>query len=114
MNKKIGFIGCGKMASAIIKGILSSCNKEKFAIKGSEVNCEIAELAQNKLGITVLTDNRMLAIDSDVIFIATKPNYVAQVLEEIKDELTEDKLVVSIAAGEVQKKSIKFLVKKEL
>ena len=99
MNKKIGFIGCGKMASAIIKGIKASSCGEKFEIKGAEVNCEIAELAQDKLGISVLTDNRMLVIDSDVIFIATKPNYVAQVLEEIKDELTDDKLIVSIAAG---------------
>ena len=99
MNKKIGFIGCGKMASAIIKGITTSSCGVKYELKGSEVNCEIAELAQNRLGITVLTDNRMLAIDSDVIFIATKPNYVAQVLGEIKDELTDDKLIVSIAAG---------------
>lgn len=99
MNKKIGFIGCGKMAGAIIKGILTSCSSEQFKLKGSEVNCEIAELAQGRLGIEVLADNRLLAIDSDVIFIATKPNYVAQVLEQIKDELTEEKLIVSIAAG---------------
>ncbi len=99
MNKKIGFIGCGKMAGAIIKGILSSCYKSEFEIKGSEVNCEIAELAQNKLGISVLSDNRALVIDSDVIFIATKPNYVGNVLEEIKDEITDEKLIVSIAAG---------------
>ena len=43
-------------------------------------------------------------MDSDVIFIATKPNYVAHVLEEIKDELTPEKLVVSIAAGVSTKK----------
>lgn len=99
MNKKIGFIGCGKMASAIIKGIKTSCCKGKVELKGSEVNCEIAELAQSRLGIEVLTDNRLLTMDSDVIFIATKPNYVAQVLEEIKDEITPEKLIVSIAAG---------------
>lgn len=99
MNKKIGFIGCGKMASAIIKGILNACCKPDVEIKGSEINCEIAELAQSRLGIDVITDNRLLAMDSDIIFIATKPNYVTQVLEEIKDEITPDKLVVSIAAG---------------
>lgn len=104
MNKKIGFIGCGKMASAIIKGVLSACCKPDVEIKGSEVNCEIAELAHNRLGIEVLTDNRFLTMDSDVIFIATKPNYVAHVLEEIKDELTPEKLVVSIAAGVSTKK----------
>lgn len=38
-------------------------------------------------------------MDSDVIFIATKPNYVRNVLEEIKDEIIPEKLVVSIAAG---------------
>ena len=101
---KIGFIGCGKMASAIIKGVLSACCKPDVEIKGSEVNCEIAELAHNRLGIEVLTDNRFLTMDSDVIFIATKPNYVAHVLEEIKDELTPEKLVVSIAAGVSTKK----------
>lgn len=38
-------------------------------------------------------------MESDIIFIATKPNYAASVLEEIKDELTPDKLLVSICAG---------------
>ncbi len=101
MNKKckIGFIGCGKMAGAIIKGTISSKFVPKEDIKGSEANCEIAESAQKRLGIEVLTDNKFLTIDSDVIFIATKPNYVGEVLEEIKDELTPEKLVVSIAAG---------------
>lgn len=109
MNKKIGFIGCGKMASAIIKGILSSCCDGKYEIKGSEVNCEIAELAQTRLGIPVLTDNRMLVMDSDVIFLAVKPNYVPQILEEIKNEITSDKLVVSIAAGVSTSKIEKIL-----
>lgn len=108
MNKnnslKIGFIGCGKMASAIIKGIINSGFLPASNIKGSEVNCEIAELASEKLGIDVITDNRLLALNSDVIFIATKPNYVAQVLEEIKTELTPEKLLVSIAAGVSTKK----------
>ena len=99
MNKKIGFIGCGKMASAIIKGIISSKFLPKENIMGSEINPDIAENAHKRLDITVITDNRALVIDCDVIFIATKPNYVSDVLEEIKSELTPDKLLVSIAAG---------------
>lgn len=111
MNKKckIGFIGCGKMASAIIKGIISSKFLPKENIKGSEINCSVAELAQGRLGINVMTDNRMLTIDSDIIFIATKPNYVSEVLDEIKDELTPAKLVVSIAAGVSTKKIEKII-----
>ncbi len=104
MNKKIGFIGCGKMASAIITGVKNSCCNKGFELMGSEINCEIAELAQSRLGIDVITDNRALMMNSDVVFIATKPNYVAAVLEEIKDELTPEKLLVSIAAGVSTKK----------
>lgn len=97
MNKKIGFIGCGKMASAIIKGIKSSALS--CQLKGSEVNPDVAEDAQKRLEIPVMTDNKMLVIDSDVIFIAVKPNLVQSVLEEIKNEITPEKLIVSIAAG---------------
>lgn len=96
MNKKIGFIGCGKMASAIIQGILGINN---LKIKGAEINPDFAQQAQQRLGIPVLSDNKALVIDSNVIFIATKPNQVTDVLEEIKKELTEEKLLVSIAAG---------------
>jgi len=99
MNKRIGFIGCGKMASAIIAGIKGSCCNKNLELMGSEVNCEIAELAQARLGIDVITDNRALVINSDVVFVATKPNYVEGILEEIKNELNSDKLLVSIAAG---------------
>lgn len=104
MNKKVGFIGCGKMASAIIKGVLNSELKDKVQIKGSEINQEIAVDAEKRLGITVLTDNKALVMDSDIVFIATKPNYVGAILEEIKDEITDNKLVVSIAAGVSTKK----------
>lgn len=99
MKKNIGFIGCGKMASAIIKGILGSNESENYLVKGSEVSEEFANSAAQRLGIEVLTDNKKLVKDSDIVFIATKPNSVVDVLGEIKEQLTSDKLLVSIAAG---------------
>lgn len=96
MNKNLGFIGCGKMAGAIITGIKGAFS---YKMKGAEINPDFAQNAHQRLGVTVITDNKALVIDSDVIFIATKPNQVAGVLEEIKTELTDDKLIVSIAAG---------------
>jgi len=98
-NPKIGFIGCGKMAGAIIKGIISSGFLPKENLKGSEVNNEIAELAQSVLDIEVIRDNRLLVSESDIIFLATKPQYVTDVLKEIKNELNSCKMIVSIAAG---------------
>ncbi len=99
MKLNIGFIGCGKMASAIIKGVLVSSDKDLYNIKGSEVSDDFAKLASERLGIEVFSDGKKLVKGSDIVFIATKPNNVADVLENIKSELTSEKLVVSIAAG---------------
>lgn len=102
MNKgvlKLGFIGCGKMAGAIIKGISGSCSAKNFELIGSEVNSEIAQLASDRLGIEVISDNMELAKRADVLLIATKPAYVLNVLEEIKPVFASDKLLISIAAG---------------
>lgn len=98
MNK-IGFIGCGHMASAIIKGILSSEFLPKENVIASEASEEFAQKKKNELGIEVITDNKILAKNCDVIILATKPNAIKDVLSEIKDEITNDKLIVSIAAG---------------
>lgn len=99
MDKKIGFIGCGHMASAIIKGVLDSKFLANTQIIASEINAEIAAKKKAELNIEVVIDNRILAKNSDVIFLATKPNYIKDVLKEIKDELSPYKLIVSIAAG---------------
>ncbi len=87
------------MASAIISGILNSNQAENFSITGSEVNEEIAKSASDRLNIEVITDNKKLAKNSDIVFIATKPNTVAEVLNEIKENLNINTLLVSIAAG---------------
>lgn len=99
MNKKIGFIGCGKMASAIIGGVISSKFVDADCITASEISVEAAEEKSKKLGIKVVTNNNELVKNSDIIFVATTPNFVEGVLNEIKDSVTNDKLVVSIAAG---------------
>lgn len=101
-NVKVGFIGCGHMASAIIKGVLDSGFLESFQIMASEINEEIASKKRDELSIEVVTDNKTVAKNSNVIFLATKPNYIKDVLREITDalsELPQDKLIVSIAAG---------------
>lgn len=90
---KIGFIGCGKMAGAIIKGIGGD---NIIASKSSPDNLEETS---KKLGVEITLDNKYLTKISDVIFIAVKPNQVEGVLEEIKEFITPEKLLVSVAAG---------------
>jgi pyrroline-5-carboxylate reductase len=95
----IGFIGCGKMASAIIKGIISSNfinPSHVIASKSSENNIKEKEI---ELGIKLTVDNKLVAEKSDVIVIAVKPNQVKSVLDEISDSISQEKLIVSVAAG---------------
>lgn len=99
------------MASAIISGILNSNQAENFSITGSEVNEEIAKSASDRLNIEVITDNKKLAKNSDIVFIATKPNTVADVLNEIKENLNTNTLIVSIAAGVCTEKIEKIVPK---
>lgn len=97
MGNKLGFIGCGKMAKAIIKGVLAS--NSSFEISASTSSELSAKNSSEELKINVVCDNEFIADFADIIFIATKPNQVETVLNEIKDKINDKKLIVSIAAG---------------
>lgn len=97
--KKIGFIGSGKMASAIIKGLIKTNFISPENLIATQAESSGIEEKSKELGIRIILDNKELVKSSDVIFIATKPNQVLGVLEEIKPFVTSEKLVVSIAAG---------------
>ncbi|MFA6988780.1 MAG: pyrroline-5-carboxylate reductase [Candidatus Gastranaerophilaceae bacterium] len=97
--KKIGFIGAGKMGGAIIKGLISSGFIAKESIFVSEPNKEIAKYTEETLEIKVFHNNKQLADSSDIIVLAVKPFMIKTVLEEIKEYLTDKKLIISIAAG---------------
>ncbi len=100
-NKKFGFIGSGKMAGAIIKGLIKTGFSKPENIMATQAVDEAISVEEKSkiLGIKVILDNKELAGWADVIFIATKPNQVSGVLEEITPFVTPEKLIVSIAAG---------------
>ena len=95
----IGFIGCGKMASAIIKSLIKSNFIDNENIIATQAESEDIAKKSQELGINITLDNKLLTQKSDIIFIATKPNQVINVLNEISPYITKDKLIVSIAAG---------------
>ena len=97
-NKNITFIGAGKMASAIIKGLLSSKTFDDKHIFAVEVNEETAKRAKENFNIKVFSDAKEGIKDADIILIATKPFVVQELLEGIKDSV-KDQLIISIAAG---------------
>jgi pyrroline-5-carboxylate reductase len=95
---KIGFLGAGNMAGAILKGLL----KKEF-IKGRDVMISRRDpLARAKLaealGVLPAENNIDLVKSSDMVVLAVKPYFLRQVIDEIKPYIG-DKLVISIAAG---------------
>lgn len=99
MAYKIGFIGSGKMAGAIIKGLIKTGFAKPEELIATQAETEGVEEKSKALGIKIILDNKEAAKNSEIILIATKPNQAIDVLEEIKEFITPDKLVASIAAG---------------
>ena len=96
---KLGFIGCGNMASAIIGGILEKEIAGREDITASTKSEESAAKIKEKLGIACGTDNRKTAETSDIVFLAVKPQFLEEAIAEIKDVLCSSQLIISIAAG---------------
>jgi pyrroline-5-carboxylate reductase len=97
--KKIGFIGAGNMAGALIKGLLCSKTVSAAQIKASDVRADrLADLAREH-GIATETDNAALLAWADVAVLAVKPQVVDQVLSAVGRTLRPQTLLISIAAG---------------
>ncbi len=96
---KIGFIGAGTMGKAIIKELINTNFVDKKDMYISEATSELADAVSKELAIPVGCDNRNLVKNSDFIVLCVKPYFMKKVLEEIREDLTEDKVLISIAAG---------------
>ncbi len=95
---KIGFIGGGNMGSAIIGGIVKAGIAPAADITVADLNTAGLERLKEEYGVNTVTDNTKAA-GGDILFLCVKPNVIAAVIEEIKDAVGEDTIVVSIAAG---------------
>ena len=96
---KLGIIGVGNMGEAIIKGII---NKKILSSDQILIYDKIEEKAKNiseSYGVGIAKSNSLLSKLSEIIILAVKPQDLEKTVNEIKDSLTEDKILVSILAG---------------
>jgi pyrroline-5-carboxylate reductase len=98
-DRRWGFIGCGKMATALAQGMLRAGLAPATSICASDPLPTARTLLNEDTGIAVFESNREVAAHSDVLVLAVKPQSMNQVLAELRPVLTADHLVVSIAAG---------------
>ncbi|HAR61961.1 MAG TPA: pyrroline-5-carboxylate reductase [Candidatus Margulisbacteria bacterium] len=98
-NRIIGFIGAGKMAEAIINGIIAS----RFVSPGNILFYDPSQERQNFIcdtyNVTAVQDNQELCKRASVIILAIKPQQMDVVLRTIKSDVLENMLFISIAAG---------------
>jgi pyrroline-5-carboxylate reductase len=94
-----GFIGAGRMATALIRGML----RAGAATPGTVIASDPLEAARTVLaaetGVTVAESNVRVAHKSDVLVLAVKPQSMPHVLEHLRHAVTQEHLVISIAAG---------------
>ena len=96
---KIGFIGCGNMAKAMISGILKNQLTTKENIIASAKSQESRERTEKQLGICMTEDNLEVAKQSEILFLAVKPQFYEEVILQIKDTVRDEQIIVSIAPG---------------
>ena len=101
--KKIGFIGAGNMASAMIGGIVNSKLVEPNMVIASAYSQGTLDRVDANFGINTTKDSKEVTRTSDIVIVAVKPDIYDDILEEIKDFIDDNKIIVTIAAG----KSIK-------
>ncbi len=96
---RLGFIGCGNMGSAMIRGILDAglCAPQDITV--SARHRETLEKKKAEFGINTTEDNREVAQASNLLFLAVKPQFYAEVIGEIKTAVRKDQIIVSIAPG---------------
>ena len=96
---KIGFIGLGNMASAMIAGMLEKGIAKPEDIIGSDKFLAARKAAGERFGIGITEDNKQVAAESDVLILAVKPQMLSEVTGEIPGSIKESTLVISIIAG---------------
>ena len=105
-DKRVGFIGSGNLAEALIKGILASGTVSAARLFASDRVAKRLLYIAEKYEIKVLNKNFELAREADIIILSVKPGDVESVLKEIAPEFAQEhgagkseKLLISTAAG---------------
>ncbi len=109
MFKTIGICGTGNMGKAIAKGLSSSGLIEPSHIYVYNIHKEKAAVLAKEIGATVVDTAVELAEKSQGLIMAVKPYVMPTVLTDIKDHVTKETVVISIAAGLTMKQLAAYL-----
>jgi pyrroline-5-carboxylate reductase len=112
MSKKIAIIGGGNLGTAIAEGLLKSKFSKPVDITITKRNISTLKSLSDK-GVKVIADNAEAVRNSELVIFAVKPFQIAEVLGDLKKELTAKHMLISVIAG-VSTKDIEEIVKKKI
>src|ERR1700682_1207934 len=95
---RLGFIGAGKLAGSVIRGLMRAGFCSPTEIIASEPNETVRTGFQNETGMLLTAENAEVAEQAETIVIGVKPGVVLPALRDIA-LLIDNKLVISLAAG---------------
>lgn len=95
---RIGFIGAGNMAHALISGLINN-GFSASNIKLSDTDTILLSQRKLEFDLEVFTDNSQLAIQCDVLILAVKPEILSSVCKKIKVHTRHRPLVISIVTS---------------
>jgi len=98
-GQRIGFIGAGNMAEAIIRGLIESGAVDSDRISASDINAKRLAFMETSYRIATTRDNATLVSEADILVLAIKPQVAGKVLADIAPHTDEAKLLISIVAG---------------
>lgn len=95
---KLAFIGAGNMAQAMIGGILRNGLCQPQEIMATSATQKTIDKVSEQYGVLV-TLNNCEAAKADIVVLAVKPVCYESVIREIKDVISSEQIIVTIAAG---------------
>ena len=96
---KLGFIGTGNMAGAIMGGIIQKQIFRPEEIIGSDVSEKGRERVREQYGIVVTAENREVAEKAEILILSVKPQFYPEVIAEIRECIKPEQLIITIAPG---------------
>ena len=96
---KLGFIGTGNMAGAIMGGVIKSNVFKPEEIIGADLFAPGREKVKELYGINVTDSNKEVIEKSEVVIFSVKPQFYADVIQEVKDLVRPEQLIITIAPG---------------
>lgn len=96
---KVGFIGLGNMATAILGGMLKNKVVTKEDVIGSDPKEEARKKVEETFDIQTTDSNKDVVNKANIVILAVKPGILANVIAQIHEEDISDTLFISIAAG---------------